>query len=403
MLVQSAVREIRRRRLRSFATVLGYVIGIAFLIIAVTFAQSYNLVAEGALNSIGTHFVVYIPASKTCPCQFGEVGPFFKDTYTPTFDKSLVETVKELPGIADAAPCLMFRVENLTICGVNFNLLATETNAVSPNMIVQGNYSEASNPNNVLVDSVFAKIEQLEVGNKVDAFNQNFTISGIVNPSIYSKPAGIANIYASLDAVQQIAKYYGDLYNFNVKDINLVLVEISAEGDSNQINNVEQSVLRTIEFYGGQPGAIVGYQCGVAARNVVPITQDGAWAISLIILISAVLFALKSQFTSVVERTKEIGILKAIGWTDSDITKQVLLESLILGVVGGIMGLGIGFLAVYIIPHLGLISTQNLFLAISPLIVSLGLLLSVVGGAIAGIVPALLAAKLQAAEALRRF
>jgi hypothetical protein len=68
--------------------------------------------------------------------------------------------------------------------------------------------------------------------------------------------------------VQEVAKFYGDLYNFAVRDINVVLVEVSPEGDSAYINDVEQSVLETIESYGGQAGAIVGYQCGVAARKV---------------------------------------------------------------------------------------------------------------------------------------
>jgi len=403
MIARYALKEIKRRKLRSIASIMGYSMGIAFLIIAVTLADSYNLVAEGALNRIGTHFVVYIPASKTCPCQFGEVGPYFKDTYTPTFNFSIVETVKALPGVADAAPCLMFRLENLTICGVNFDSLATETNVVSSKMIVEGSYPRVYNSGAVLVDSVFADLAELKVGDNISAFNQNFTVVEIVNPGLYSRPAGIANIYAPLTVVQEIAKFYGNLYNFAVRDINVVLVEISPEGDSAQIIDVEQHVLRTIESYGGQAGAIVGYQCGVAARKVVPITEDSAWAISVVLLVSVMFLALKSQFASVVERTKEIGILKAIGWTDSDITKQVFLESLLLGIAGGIIGVGFGYLFTFLIPQLGLVLTQNLVLTISPFLVLLGLLLSISGGTLAGIVPAWRAAKLQPAEALRRF
>jgi hypothetical protein len=301
MLARHALREIKRRKLRSIASIMGYAIGVSFLIIAVTFAQSYNLIAAGALNRIGTHFVVYIPASKTCPCQFGEVGPFFKDTYTPTFNESIVETTKSLPGVADAAPCLMFRLNNLTICGVNFDSLATETNVVSSNMLVEGNYSRVHDSGAVLVDSVFADLAGLDVGDNVTAFDRNFTVVGIVNPSLYSKPAGIANMYAPLTVVQKIVKFYGDLYNFAVRDINVVLVEISPEGDASYITAVEQSVLQTIEEYGGQAGAIVGYQCGVAARKVVPINEDSAWAVSVVVLVSVMLFALKSQFASVVE------------------------------------------------------------------------------------------------------
>jgi putative ABC transport system permease protein len=403
MIVRYALREIKRRKLRSIASIMGYTTGVAFLIIAVTLAQSYNVVAEGALNRIGTHFVVYIPASKACPCQFGEVGPFFKDTYTPTFNLSIVETVKALPGVADAAPCLMFRLDNLTICGVNFDSLATETNVVSSKMLVEGNYSMVHDFGAVLVDSVFADLAGLDLGDYVSAFGRNFTVVGIVNPSIYSRPAGIADLYAPLTVVQEIAKFYGDLYSFAVRDINVVLVEISPEGDSAQITDVEQSVMRTIEFYGGQAGAIVGYQCGVAARNVVPITQDSAWAISVVLLVSVLLFALKSQFASVAERTREIGILKAIGWTDSDVMKQVFLESLLASLAGGIIGMSVGYLVTFLIPQLGLVSTQNLVLTVPPLLVLFGLFLAICGGALAGIVPAWRAAKLQPAEALRRF
>jgi putative ABC transport system permease protein len=403
MFVQYALKEIKRRKLRSSANIIGYGIAIAFLIVAVTLAQGYNWVAAGALNGIGTHFVVYVPASKNCPCQFGEVGPFFKDTYTPTFNLSIVKTVKSLPGVADAAPCMMFRVNNLTICGIDFTSLATKTNAASPDEIVKGSYLNANNLNGVMVDLVFAEVSKLDVGDSIVAFDRNFTVVGIVNPSLHSKPAGIANMYAPLSVVQEIARSYGDLYNFAVRDVNIILVEISATGDSEYINTVEQSVLGTLESYAGQAGAVVGYQCGFTARKVVSVTEDSAWAISIVLLTCVTLFSLKSQFGSVVERTREIGILKAIGWTDSDITEQVFLESLLQGLAGGVIGVGFGYLVTFFIPQLGLLPMQNLVLAISPLLVILGLTTSLSGGIIAGVFPAWRAAKLQPAEALRRF
>jgi putative ABC transport system permease protein len=403
MFAQYALKEIKRRRLRSSANIIGYGIAIAFLIVAVTLAQGYNWVAEGALNGIGTHFVVYVPASKNCPCQFGEVGPFFKDTYTPTFNLSVVQTIKSLPGVADAAPCIMFRLNNLTVCGIDFTSLATKTNAVSPDEIVKGSYLNASVLSGVMVDSVFAGVTKLNVGDAIIAFERNFTVVGIVNPSLHSKPAGIANMYAPLSVVQEIARSYGNLYNFALRDANIILVEISPTGDSEYINTVEQSVLGTLESYAGQTGAVVGYQCGFTARKVVSVTEDSAWAISIVLLICVTLFSLKSQFGSVVERTREIGILKAIGWTDSDITEQVFLESLLQGLTGGVIGVGFGYLVTFFIPQLGLLPMQNLVLAISPLLVILGLTISLSGGIIAGVFPAWRAAKLQPAEALRRF
>jgi putative ABC transport system permease protein len=114
------------------------------------------------------------------------------------------------------------------------------------------------------------------------------------------------------------------------------------------------------------------------------------------------LFALKSQFGSVVERTKEIGILKAIGWADSDITRQVFLESLLQGLAGGIIGVGLGYLVTLLIPSLGLVSTPGLVLTVSPLLPLIGMVFSISGGVLAGIFPAWRAAKLQPSEALRR-
>jgi putative ABC transport system permease protein len=180
-------------------------------------------------------------------------------------------------------------------------------------------------------------------------------------------------------------------------------VEISPTGNSEHINTVEQAVLGTLESYAGQAGALVGYQCGFTARKVISVTEDSAWAISIVLLICVTLFSLKSQFGSVVERTREIGILKAIGWTDSDITKQVFLESLLQGLAGGVLGVGFGYIVTFFIPQLGLLPTQNLVLAVPPLLVILGLTTSLSGGVVAGVIPAWRAAKLNPAEALRRF
>jgi putative ABC transport system permease protein len=124
---------------------------------------------------------------------------------------------------------------------------------------------------------------------------------------------------------------------------------------------------------------------------------------SIILLACVTLFALKSQFGSVVERTKDIGILKAIGWADFDITKQIFFEALLQGLAGGIVGIGLGYVIILLIPQLGLISAQNLVLTVSPLVVIIGLVTSIGGGIVAGIFPAWRAAKLQPAEALRHF
>ena len=98
-----ALKEIRRRRLRSAVNVAGYAIAVAFLIILVTLSQAYTQVADGTLKGIGTHFAAYIPAKVCESCLFGEVGPYFKDMCTSSFNLPLVESVRSLHGVAHAA------------------------------------------------------------------------------------------------------------------------------------------------------------------------------------------------------------------------------------------------------------------------------------------------------------
>ena len=397
-----ALKEIRSRKLRTAANTMGYIIAVAFMISLVSLAHAYTLTTTEALRGIGTHFMVFIPATTQCPCEFLDVGPIIKEFYTITFNMNVIEIIRDLPGVEDAAPFLMVMLGNLTIGGIDVDRLATKTNAVSPEEVVEGRYLEAAD-DAVLIDEVFAGLMKLHVNDTINAFDYTFKIVGVVNPGLHSRPAGIAHIYAPIRVVQEITWSYSAFDHLIGGDANAVLVEILPEGDVEYINTVKRSVLETLEGHVGKKGSIIGYGCGTPARSVVSITEEKAWVISIILVASVTLFALKSQLGSVVERTTEIGILKAIGWMDSDIMKQILIESVLQGLMGGLIGCCIGYVFTFLMPLLGLISAENLILAVTPLIIIAGLVAALIGAIVAGILPAWRAAKLQPAEALRRF
>jgi len=398
-----AIKEIRRRKFRTAVNILGYVVAVAFVVMLVSLAQFYSLAATSVLEGVGTHFTVFIPTTIESPSQFLAVGPFFKGVYTETFDTSVVEAIKDLPGVEDAAPYLMVRLGNLTIGGIDIYRLATETTAVSPRDVVEGRYLEADDYDAVLLDQLFAGFMRLDVGDTIDAFDHTFEVVGTVIPSMYSRPAGVAHMYALIGVVQEIAQSYSDLNHLIDGDANAVLVEVAHEGGVEYLNTVKKSVLETLEVHVGKKGSLAGYGCYVPARNVVSITDENAWAISLILVVSVTLFALKSQWGSVVERTTEIGVLKAIGWADSDVMKQILVESVLQGFAGGLFGCCLGYSLAFLVPLVGLISAESLILTPSPSIIITGLIAALIGGIVAGTFPALRAAKLQPAEALRHF
>jgi putative ABC transport system permease protein len=114
------------------------------------------------------------------------------------------------------------------------------------------------------------------------------------------------------------------------------------------------------------------------------------------------------MFTSVMERTRQIGVLKALGTKDSEIMKLFLTESAIIGFVGGLMGIFIGFIASGITSEMGtrmigpgMMGGGGSMTLITPELVLFAIGFSVFIGIASGLLPARKAAKLQPVEAMR--
>jgi putative ABC transport system permease protein len=112
------------------------------------------------------------------------------------------------------------------------------------------------------------------------------------------------------------------------------------------------------------------------------------------------------MYMSVMERTRQIGTLKALGATNFEIMKMFLLESSLIGLVGGLIGVFLGFIASGAISELGIrmigVGMRNTSITvITPELVLFAIAFSVLIGAVSGLLPARRAAKLEPVEALR--
>jgi len=115
-----------------------------------------------------------------------------------------------------------------------------------------------------------------------------------------------------------------------------------------------------------------------------------------------------TMFMSVMERIRLIGILKSIGTKNSEIMKLFLTESAIIGLMGGLLGIFLGFIVVGIISSVGInimgmgrMGTNTSVAVITPILIIFALLFSTVIGILSGLIPARQAAKLQIVEAMR--
>ncbi len=396
-MVSYAIKELRRHKGRTIANIIGYASAVSFMVILVSFVQFQNRAAVSTLKGIGTHFVAYLPES-TCSCDFMSgapaFGPCIEGVRTSVIDASVVETIRSQPGIRVVTPYIRFKTYDqnynsiFTIGGIDPTSLATHKTVCSPKNVVKGRYLTTSDRDAVLLDQPFARAIDLDVNDSITALGHNFKIVGIVAPPI--RP-GKANMYAPIDVVREGVQLESTY--FGPGDMNIVLVEVT---DARMQEQAFESVRRVLGNC-----AISSYGCYSPAREVIGTTGRMLWGIFLITVIFVVVFALKSQLAAVVERTREIGILKTIGWTDSNVVAQVLTESVIQGLIGGVVGCCLGILVILLLPSTGLISGG--IPSLSLLAIGAGLAISLICAVLAGIFPAWAAAKLQPADALRRF
>jgi len=159
-----------------------------------------------------------------------------------------------------------------------------------------------------------------------------------------------------------------------------------------------RTILRSIRktpFRGDDPFAIVGSQAVQALWNSL---TGGAFALMLLIsgislVVGAIVIA-NIMFVSVVERTKEIGVRRALGARRRDIRRQFLLESALLATGGGVVGVLLGAVVALII--------DRFFTAeVKPVFALLGVVVATLTGVVAGLAPSSSAARLPPVEALR--
>jgi putative ABC transport system permease protein len=192
-----------------------------------------------------------------------------------------------------------------------------------------------ANDNVAVVDSNYAKSENLKTGSKITVAGKSFTVVGVV-----SAAQGVtdADVYIPLARAQSLASMSGDVNTIYVSaasasDINLVSSEISKAMPT---TTVTTSSDLANEVTGSLSSA------STLANNL------GKW-LAVAVLAAAFLLASILTMAAVARRVREFGTLKAIGWSSRRIIRQIMGESLVIGVIGGLAGIGVGFGAAAIV------------------------------------------------------
>jgi putative ABC transport system permease protein len=193
-----------------------------------------------------------------------------------------------------------------------------------------------------LVDANYAKTNKLKVGSTVTLAKTKFTIVGIVSQSAASSPP---DVYIPLQRAQTLGTSAGKSLK---GEVNTIYVASSSAQD---ITTVSKDISTAI------PGSTVTNQNDLAKELTGSVASAsslannlGKW-LAIAVLAAAFLLAVLLTSSAVARRVREFGTLKALGWTSRRVVGQVVGEAITIGVIGGIVGVGLGFLGSSLVSH----------------------------------------------------
>jgi ABC-type antimicrobial peptide transport system permease subunit len=321
-------------------------------------------------------------------------------------------TAPAQPG-AGGGPPENINASNLSVTGVDQR--NQELGAITPGQVTSGRYFRSKDAREAIVNESYASRENLEIGDSVTLGGKEFSVVGIAETPLGGQSS---DVYVQLAQLQALSDRVGRVNTVYVRaessdDVSAVASSIESTLDGASVTTAEDLADRVA-------GTLVD------AKNLAGTLGT---ALMVVGLLSAFLIASLLTLSSVTKRIRELGTLKALGWPQRLVVRQVTGESLIQGLLGGlfgvILGLGGAFLVKSFAPSLeatvgsgasegprfigpfgqGAVeqaATQVALDAPVSIALVLGAVgLALLGGLIAGAVGSLRAARLRPADALR--
>lgn len=237
-------------------------------------------------------------------------------------------------GGADGKGGASFQVTSFSVMGVDPHVV--DAGPLSATKVADGRALAAGDEGKkvAVLDSTYATTEGISVGDTVLVAKKKFEVVGLV-ASASSAAETAANVFIPLDVAQGLAGKKGLVTNIYVK---------AANGDA--VDAVAASIRKDL------PAATVSTTAELAksVSGSLSTASDllgtlGRW-LSIIVLAVAFLVATLFTIGGVSRRTREFGTLKAIGWRNNRIVRQVAGESIVQGILGGVIGVGVGYAAI---------------------------------------------------------
>lgn len=393
--VLMAWESIIASKLRSLLTMLGIIIGVAAVIALMSIGYGVRQDIESNISSLGSNLLTVMPGTSRKPGVRPAAGTMESLTYKDYL------AVKNLPNIASSSP--MVRASYVTVYG-NKNWttqvygVTSEYEKVGNIPVSEGRYWTEQEYNGrervavigkTIADNLFGSEDP--IGKKLRINNDPFTVIGILQEKGYSFQDQDDRILAPFTTVQE--RMMGITY-VNFIDVTTVSNDVMAQAETDITN-----LLRTRHRI--RTGAENDFSIN-NSQDILETMEKTTQSLTLFLgsiaaisLIVGGIGIMNIMLVSVTERTREIGIRKALGATYHMIVMQFLIEAVTISIVGGLIGVAAGIALSKAIP---MVIGMSTVITAAPILGSF--FFSVVIGLVFGLYPAQKAARLNPIDAL---
>jgi ABC-type antimicrobial peptide transport system permease subunit len=332
-------KEIRHHRHRTAVNVLGIAVGIALFVSINAVSAAYQQAVSLPFKNIGADIVVQRAEkrsldSRQAPASMRGIRVPFSNQILSSQD---MEKLRAISGVDNMAASLLLWEFNQsgfqTIMGVD--LLQPSLGPIKvKDWLAQGRFPNKASE--TVLEKHFAKFHKVKLNDTFQISGHSFTVVGLLEIKEGSQIAS-ANIYLPLaDAQSLLAGSTGD--------VNIVYVHIKNPA---QIDEIKTQISKIL------PGATVTSSDSFLELmgGMSKISNQFSMVVSLVALAGAIFLIIKTMVGNLVERSREIGILKAVGWTSGDVQRQLMGEVFLQAIMGGIAGIAAGFLISYLLGY----------------------------------------------------
>jgi lipoprotein-releasing system permease protein len=407
--------ELFHRPRRSLAAFLSMIFGVALLLSLQAYSNGYRIAARAPLAEIGAD----IAAQRQGKVPQAFEGILFPHSTAP-IHRDEIDAIRRIPGVEDLGESVFFwdfeKSGFFVVLGLD---PASKTGpARLGSTVLQGRFLEGNDHDVAVADATYARSKNLSVDSKVFIAGRPFQLIGLVDTSRIGQVAN-ANLYIPVDdarALAHSAKNVMAVHDFRPTDANILFIKANQA----KVESVAQAVSSLLGSEALISSAqsfseVIGQAYGLVDRF--------SWLVGLAGLLVAVVGLVRSIGSTLRERRRDIGLMRAVGWGRRNVVVQLTSEAVSLAASGAIAGLVVAFLVSRVLslmrvsipvpwelsptPHflpggaVPMAVNISLSASIEPLPAALAVALSVLCGLAVGIWVSRRATRIRPAEVLR--